>query len=183
MPYKNPKKKREYNKSYREKKGLNKYDPERYLKNRDKCKERGLLLEKEILQGIKLYKKKCVYCNKEKLITGFPLSYSQTKDGHANYCKECRAKKVSENHNKKRKFIIDKLGGKCIKCGFNDYRALQIDHIHGGGRKERKEVIFNNEYILKHKDKYQILCANCNTIKKIENFEQPHSAKYRIPRQ
>ena len=27
---------------------------------------------------------------------------------------------------------------KCLKCGFSDRRALQIDHINGGGIKERR---------------------------------------------
>src|SRR5881394_22666 len=30
------------------------------------------------------------------------------------------------------------LGGRCVQCGFDDARALQIDHVHGGGNKERK---------------------------------------------
>jgi hypothetical protein len=32
--------------------------------------------------------------------------------------------------------IIAYLGGKCIKCGFSDERALQIDHTNGGGSKD-----------------------------------------------
>jgi len=79
-------------------------------------------------------------------------------------------------YQRKRKEILDFLGGKCVKCGFSDYRALQIDHIWGGGTKERKEVKNNNKIIyfkkvIENKSKYQLLCANCNCIKRIENNE------------
>jgi hypothetical protein len=71
------------------------------------------------------------------------------------------------------------LGGKCSKCGFQDSRALQIDHVNGDGYVERhkkkimattllKDVI--NSMIQKEK-KYQLLCANCNWIKRVENKE------------
>lgn len=74
------------------------------------------------------------------------------------------------------------LGSKCVKCGFEDSRALQIDHIFGGGTKERKE--YKNgitqfykkviESVLKKENKYQLLCANCNWIKRDENREILH---------
>lgn len=78
--------------------------------------------------------------------------------------------------NNLRKALIDILGGKCIKCGFTDSRALQIDHIFGGGSKERKTVkITYYKYImneiLRESGKYQLLCANCNWIKRVENKE------------
>jgi hypothetical protein len=71
---------------------------------------------------------------------------------------------------------VKKLGGKCARCGFSDFRALQFDHIHGKGTMEWEEVgaikIF--QFILSDpnsSEKYQILCANCNWIKKSENDE------------
>ena len=36
-----------------------------------------------------------------------------------------------------RKEMIKLLGNTCIKCGFSDIRALQVDHINGGGSNER----------------------------------------------
>ena len=73
--------------------------------------------------------------------------------------------------------VLGKLGGKCIKCGNNDYRVLQIDHINSDGYKERKTTGHNNSYyVVKailngEKKKYQLLCANCNWIKRWENDE------------
>lgn len=76
---------------------------------------------------------------------------------------------------KQREDIFSILGEVCCICGFNDKRALAIDHINGGGTKERKigggyySLILNK---LKNNSKdYQILCFNCNQIKKVENKE------------
>ena len=72
--------------------------------------------------------------------------------------------------------ILEKLGKKCVKCGFSDWRALQIDHISGGGKKEIKSFKNNhrsyyNSVLKDTTGKYQILCANCNWIKRYENKE------------
>ncbi len=84
---------------------------------------------------------------------------------------------------RKRHNLIDLMGGKCVHCGFTDKRALQIDHVDGDGwvqRKKYKEFggISNTMYYnlveesyLKKDGAYQILCANCNWIKRIENRE------------
>lgn len=73
-----------------------------------------------------------------------------------------------------RKEVFDLLDGKCFACGFSDKRALQIDHVNGGGNKERKNHKSTYGYlkfVLKNKGKYQILCANCNWIKREEKGE------------
>lgn len=69
-------------------------------------------------------------------------------------------------------------GGVCKECGFDDWRALQIDHIKGGGVKQRKIVgsimsnpIYYRKIIEQDKDAYQVLCANCNWIKRHTNAE------------
>jgi hypothetical protein len=69
--------------------------------------------------------------------------------------------------------IFALLGDICVQCGFADKRALQIDHKHGGGCKERKRI---GDYkvlkrVLEHPEEYQILCANCNWIKRAVNGE------------
>jgi predicted DNA-binding protein YlxM (UPF0122 family) len=65
----------------------------------------------------------------------------------------------------------------CVKCGFNDIRALSIDHINGNGSKHRKElnIMGTSLYRKLAKDgypiEYQTLCMNCQWIKKVENKE------------
>ena len=80
---------------------------------------------------------------------------------------------------KKRIFML--LGNKCAHCGFNDPRALQIDHINGGGRKELQSIprqtYYSLDYHKANKKKYQLLCANCNQIKRMECSEHSHSKR------
>ena len=83
-------------------------------------------------------------------------------------------KKWRKNHIiKLRLDILNFLGNKCVKCGFSDWRALQIDHINGGGRNEIKRLGYMKYYkkIKENPQEYQILCANCNWIKRYENNE------------
>lgn len=87
---------------------------------------------------------------------------------------------LQRNYNRKNRMkIIEVLGGKCIKCGFSDWRALQIDHINGGGNREIKKMGTTNYYkymlknIKENPNKFQLLCANCNWIKRYEKNENP----------
>lgn len=87
--------------------------------------------------------------------------------------------------------VLEHLGGPiCCKCGFLDSRALQIDHINGGGNKETKNIggsaqLYRSILNLAPetaKKIYQILCANCNWIKRSENKEsfQNRPTKYEV---
>ena len=79
--------------------------------------------------------------------------------------------------------VVRLLGGVCVKCGFDDTRALQIDHVNGGGGQERRKVSNQKMYTLileevkQGSSKYQILCANCNWIKRHEKGEHGDYAK------
>ena len=75
-----------------------------------------------------------------------------------------------------RNAVLAILGGKCVRCGFSDPRALQADHKDGGGNQERKLLgphgVFRKILSMEHPEaEYQLLCANCNWIKKHENEE------------
>lgn len=82
--------------------------------------------------------------------------------------------------------VIAALGGKCQRCDFADYRALQVDHIHGGGSWEFRTTgwpAFYRRVLETLEKEYQLLCANCNQIKKHENGEhsrgRPRGSKNR----
>lgn len=69
---------------------------------------------------------------------------------------------------------------KCSKCGFTDLRALSIDHINGGGcihRKSIKPCSMGSSMFYRWLKKNdfpegcQILCMNCQFIKRSENNE------------
>ena len=95
------------------------------------------------------------------------------------------AKRILSWAKNNRKFLINLLGNKCVRCGFNDVRALQIDHINGGGYKELKEKFVGAQtmynYYKNHpeeaNEKLQILCANCNWIKRSESKNETGGKK------
>ena len=79
---------------------------------------------------------------------------------------------ATRSHHKQRKEAMDRLGGKCVRCGFKDARALQFNHINGGGMAERKA---RSNYTIIHevadgfRNDIELLCANCNQIHAVEN--------------
>ena len=68
--------------------------------------------------------------------------------------------------------VIKALGGCCHDCRINDLRVLEIDHVNGGGGVHRRSgsslKIF--KHMMEHLEEYQLLCANCHTIK---TYRQP----------
>jgi hypothetical protein len=83
---------------------------------------------------------------------------------------------LRERNRIERMKILGFLGGMCVVCGEVDWRCLQIDHVNGDGRQERirlKSPGLGPYYsdIREHPEKYQILCANHNWIKRYEKDE------------
>ena len=79
------------------------------------------------------------------------------------------------HYQKIRHKAMSALGEKCSHCGFSDIRALEIDHIKGDGKTDRKKYKGTSYYyfILNDPDpeRYQVLCSNCNVIKRAEENE------------
>ena len=82
---------------------------------------------------------------------------------------------------KRRNQVLAKFGNRCNNptCqwlnadgsrGCTDSRCLQIDHVFDTGNQERKEgkgtIYFLNKVLKDTEGLYQLLCANCNWIKK-----------------
>ncbi len=70
----------------------------------------------------------------------------------------------------------------CVQCGFSDIRALCLDHINGGGTDHRRKLRNGGNvwyWLARHgfPPGYQILCANCNTIKAREEDEYGSKGK------
>ena len=71
----------------------------------------------------------------------------------------------------------------CQKCGQHDKRCLQLDHINGGGCYEygrtatskfssvKKMQLYYIQHPEEARKKLQVLCANCNWIKRFTNGE------------
>jgi hypothetical protein len=93
---------------------------------------------------------------------------------HSARLREKRNPKNLANARRLRQEILSVFGGRCVRCGFDDWRALQVDHVNGGGRRDRRRFSNKSEFlraVLADPDLYQLLCANCNWIKKYEREE------------
>jgi hypothetical protein len=82
--------------------------------------------------------------------------------------------KYKQKYEEKREQCFRLLGNKCVRCKEKDRDVLQIDHIYGGGTKERKKTnsLTRCVKVLNNPSQYQILCANCNIKKKKEEEEK-----------
>lgn len=82
---------------------------------------------------------------------------------------------MRQTRQKYRMEAFEILGGaRCKRCGLDDLRVLQIDHVNGGGRGELSRIGGGNalvHQVRREPSKYQVLCANCNWIKRHENGE------------
>src|SRR5271157_5457557 len=74
-------------------------------------------------------------------------------------------------------FVWTYYGNKCNHCGLRDIRVLQLDHINRDLRKTSRwkrggkglyAALRRGEFSM---EDFQLLCANCNWIKRYENKE------------
>jgi len=138
--------------------------------------------KEEILEQCRQYREK----HREEIRIRCKLFYETHKKEAKKYREAHKERRVinKEYHRNMRSQALERLGNKCLLCGFSDIRALQIDHINGDGYLERKQKLKGSKFysLIANlsdaglKQKYQLLCANCNAIKTAENEEQ---AKHR----
>jgi len=123
----------------------------------------------------------CTKCGKEK-DSGIDFN-KDTRKQYAgqnrvrSQCKVCEREYSRHKRSILKERVFKVLGDRCTRCGFSDKRSLQIDHVNGSGVAEHAEVKNPGKFYLKvlsdTTGKYQILCANCNWIKRAENNENP----------
>lgn len=139
--------------------------------------------------------KVCTKCNEKKLETEFYVNRHKYLQGHCKVChlrisRETRQKRPEYYNGKAREWarkypertrknhetwwlklkleMLNAYGKKCACCEEANIKLLCIDHIHGGGNKERKkEGIKGVKFygLLRRRGfpkGYQTLCFNCN---------------------
>jgi len=117
------------------------------------------MIKKELLIVNLFYKEnnKCKYC----------FSNLEIKFGICNKCRYILKKNKLISLKEK---IYKEYGEYCKNCGCSNYSFLTIDHINNDGAKHRKEIgSYIYSWLLKNsfpKDNFQILCYNCNYIKR-----------------
>ena len=120
-------------------------------------------------------KRICGKCNKKKLFTAefFPV-HKRQKWGLDTICRECtcaRARVVNKEERQRLRIEVltayspDKVLG-CCCCGESQPEFLTLDHIDGGGCKERKKypatMLFRRLRREEFPEGYRTLCYNCN---------------------
>lgn len=199
MPYKDLEKKRETARAYRErnKERIKKQRKEYVEKNREK-----LRLASEVYNASsagkavranysathkeenKVYREK----NKEKVKKQQHESYLKNREAvikrttkYHNEHREERKEWYSKYYQDIRIKVLTRIDPdmKCAKCGCDDTRFLEVNHIKGGGNIERKELSKDDNYesqnmiLLIHNNKrgiedLNLLCKPCNGIDHLE---------------
>lgn len=117
--------------------------------------------------------------------------YDQNKKRYRSHAETWRkenpdaSKAIDKRHRAKlRQEVIEAYGGKCVCCGIDDWRFLSIDHTNNDGASHRKDKRFRGPSIygwLKAngfpKDRFQVLCYNCNLAKAHCGGVCPHQIK------
>jgi len=140
-------------------------------------------------------KKRCARCREFKEAPEFPQS-TDTIDRIGIYCRAChkvkfgeymdkwgdvRRRRANARTRKIREEMIAAYGSACACCGESRFEFLAIDHVYGGGYKERKR--FPGPTLYRHlrkrgwpKDGYRLLCHNCNMSSGFHGF-CPHETE------
>lgn len=197
MPHKDPEKRRAYQREYREKnkEKLTRQHKENYQKNIEERRRanrvynathkelRGTYRDSHKEERVAYYKKNKEELNRknrEYYIKNREAVIQRTRKYHFEN-KEWREKYYEEYYQKIRFEVLARTDPdmKCSMCGCDDTRFLEINHIHGGGKKEQqrfKEESHNssqNIIMLIHKGKrgvedLNLLCRVCNSIDHLE---------------
>lgn len=138
--------------------------------------------------------KHCHKCDNTLPVTSF-YSNKARADGIGTACKKCVRKQANEHRARHpRRVYLKELtakvnlklevfakycdqGVRCKKCGFADERALTIDHVEGNGNQHRATIKRKGTSFYRwlkqqaYPDGFQVLCMNCQFIKRHENGE------------
>jgi hypothetical protein len=145
-------------------------------------------------------KYKCSKCKEQKDIENFS-SYRTNKNNdkkrRSSYCKLClkvlrdkyqleNKQKIKEKRLQEKLDVIKSYNCKCNCCGETNHKFLTIDHVYGRNEDEKVNKSKHSglqlyRYLKKMgypKEKYQLLCWNCNSAKFISGYCPHQKEKY-----
>jgi len=109
--------------------------------------------------------KTCAKCNAQKEQKDF-YSFNRKGGGHDYWCKVCIRSYSREYKQNLRETIIKAYGGKCACCKESQREFLSVDHVEGGGNRERKLLgrygLYRKIISSNFPKEYRLLCHNCN---------------------
>lgn len=102
------------------------------------------------------------------------MPYTQDYNDKMNaYMKASRKKNPEKHRERERQYAaslkrdaFEKLGNKCSNCGSTVKEILEINHINGGGCKERRKIDLKAicRKVIRGSDDYNLLCRVCNSL-------------------
>lgn len=114
---------------------------------------------------------------------------SHDADRKARWYKETRSERLVRMaawRYKTRQSAILALGGRCVCCGESHETMLDIDHINNDGAQERTKAKGGNFLVYRDiasnpdRQRYQILCCNCNQSKRRNGGTCEHRTEKRL---
>ena len=168
MPIKDPVKRREYMRAWREARtaaGQCWGCRQPAANGTNRCEE---CTEKARAQGIARRAKRkvqgmCIICGK-------PVMTSRAT------CQACIAREANSQQ-RYRSAVLDHYGRTCACCGEDEERFLCVDHINNDGAAHRAMVGTGvNRWVVKngYPEGFQILCFNCNVGRQLNKGVCPH---------
>ena len=109
-----------------------------------------------------------VLCNRKYCLECSPFGKHNTRQIHlSNRIQKDKSHKWQKEYRRKRRYkLIELLGGKCQKCGYNKCNeALAFHHISADKLFEVNSSIMTNyswDILVKEAKKCRILCLNCH---------------------
>jgi hypothetical protein len=132
--------------------------------------------------------KTCTKCSQTKPLNEFRRDNS-TKTGYRQPCQNCNSNRSvawqissadkaqqwrfrkTKMEKKLRTEVLESYGNCCVCCNEKEPMFLSVDHIYNDGAKHRQEIgNFLYRWLKKNgfpKDRFQLLCHNCNFAKGI----------------
>lgn len=113
----------------------------------------------------------------------FPMAEFLTKNGRSRYtrCPACRRKIAKEAMRKRhkydtiyvREYLIGTMGGRCIRCGYDEFSgSLEFHHVDPSRKEDRMSRLINQfayggtaeqwQVVVSEALKCAILCSNCH---------------------
>lgn len=126
-----------------------------------------------------LKRKRCTRCGVLRIVLEFGVHQFGPNEGkRTKFSQKCLNSTNGRSVERKNYYrgirlsIIKKYGGKCVCCGETVFEFLTIDHVQKDGQKHEKthngDRLSMYREIAKspvNKNKFQILCWNCNCAK------------------
>lgn len=112
------------------------------------------------------YTGKCYTCNKKIKKGRYCNNCTETYQAHKKYHYNKSWLKIRKKQWDQKLEIIKKLGGCCKKCGINDIRVLDINHLDPSVKTKYKNQTTQRRLKdwIKNIKTLELLCANCHRI-------------------